>query len=197
MDEIDLQILTNEGQLLTHQKERGEHTWHLKELKQRWRKQSAQDTPASIPQAKPQTPAGATVNSTGQAMPEARDTASKAQTTAGAMVNILPLFFTYNKQSLTLTLTNNHSNPMKLSKQRAKLFNLLKKPKDIRLILRNLYSKQIEKNQKITDNKRNPYDSFASKFNEDWRDHFKLNEELRLIQCENEIVSIVHKIDWK
>lgn len=77
LDEIDLQILINEGQLLTHQKERGEHTWHLKELKQRWRKQSAQDTPANIPQAKPQTPAGATANPTGQATPEARDTASR------------------------------------------------------------------------------------------------------------------------
>ncbi len=87
LDEIDLQILINEGQLLTHQKERGEHTWHLKELKQRWRKQSTQDTPANIPQDKPQTPGGVTGNPTGQATPEARNTASKPQTPAGATVN--------------------------------------------------------------------------------------------------------------
>ncbi len=79
LDEIDLQILINEGQLLTHQKERGEHTWHLKELKQRWRKQSAQDTPANKPQDKPQTPGGATGNPTGQATPEARNTESTSQ----------------------------------------------------------------------------------------------------------------------
>ena len=130
-------------------------------------------------------------------MERSQDTASEPQTPAGATVNNTPLCFTYNKQSLTLTLTNNHGNPMKLSKQKAKLFNLLKKPKGIRLILKKLYSKQIEKNQKIADSKRNSYDSFASKFNEDWRDHFELNEELKLIQCDNEIVSIVQRIDWK
>lgn len=94
LDEIDLQILTNEGQLLTHQKERAEHTWHLKELKQQWRKQSAQDTPASIPQDKPQTPAGATGNPTGQVTPGARDTASTSQTQGKAKAVIhfpLPL----------------------------------------------------------------------------------------------------------
>jgi len=35
---------------------------YLEELEQQWRKQSPEDTPASIPQDKPQTPAGATVN---------------------------------------------------------------------------------------------------------------------------------------
>ena len=115
----------------------------------------------------------------------------------GATVNNTPLCFTYNKQSRTLTTTNNHGNPMKLSKQRAKLFDLLKKPKDIRLILKKLYSKEIEKNQKITDGKRNTYDSLVCKFNKSWRKHFDLNEELELIKCENEIVSILQNIDWK
>lgn len=104
------------------------------------------------------------------------------------------LNFTYNKQSHTLTF---HGKDMKLSKKRAKLFKSLKQPKNIRWILRKFYSKEIDRHGKVTDSKSVPYHSFASKFNKDWRNHFNLNKEFELIKCENEIVSIVQKIDWK
>ncbi|HJW87682.1 MAG TPA: hypothetical protein VJ440_13700, partial [Candidatus Brocadiaceae bacterium] len=50
--EINLQMLTNDGRLLEYQKKRFDCKRHLEELERQWRNQT---------QAKPQTPAGATV----------------------------------------------------------------------------------------------------------------------------------------
>jgi hypothetical protein len=107
------------------------------------------------------------------------------------------LKFTYNKQSRTLTFNGNNGKGMKLSKKRAKLFESLKKHRNIRWILKELYSEKIKREEKVIDNKSGAFYSFASKFNKRWRNHFKLNDELELIKCKDEIVSIIQKIDWK
>ncbi|GEM_PF-4111536 len=104
------------------------------------------------------------------------------------------LGFTYNKQLHALTLKGKG---MKLSKKRARLFESLKKHRNIRWVLKELYSEYIERDEKVIDNKSVSFYSFVSKFNKSWRNHFELDEELELIKCKDEIVSIVQKIDWK
>lgn len=101
--------------------------------------------------------------------------------------------FVYDKQKPCLS--HNDIN-MRLSERRNKLLRFLRKPKNIREVLRKFYNETISSDDKVIKNKRASFDSYISKFNTAWRDCFRLNEEMELIKCDNKIVSIAQKIEW-
>lgn len=98
--------------------------------------------------------------------------------------------FIYNKQGRSLTF-NGHR--MKLSEKRERLLKALKKPKNVRWILKIFYNETVERIDK-TRTKRGAFDKFTCSFNKKWRETFALSGEL--IKCEDEIVSIAQIIKW-